>query len=210
MSKLPTLAGLLLCSSCATPLTASLRLSDKPLALQAQLSTARLVFVRPDHFSGSAVSAYFVDASTRRVLGKSVNQTAFAVDVEPGTHLLCPVPVFDQALGRMSPATAPAMATRTPLTRVTVEAGRTYLIRVSVRWGPVIEAVPVRPDTTWEQEVLEALKTTRPVELAPQLDDLAGDELSEWIDRCRLSSSDDVRLAGQPADGRLTAAPAPL
>ncbi len=210
MTKLPMLVGLLLCSRCATPLSASLRLAEKPLTLEAQRSTARLVFIRPDLFTGSALSAYFVDASTRRVLGKSVNQTAFAVDVEPGAHLLCPVPVFDQALTRMGPATAPAMATRTPLTRMTVEAARTYLLWVSVRWGPTIEAVPVRPDTAREKALLEALKNVRPVELAPKLDDLAVDELAEWLDQCRLSSSDDLRLGAQPADGRLSAPPAPL
>lgn len=210
MTKRWLVLGMVLGAGCATPLSGSLRLADKPLALQAQSTTARLVFVRPDRFTGSAVSAYFVDASTRRVLGKSVNQTAFAVDVEPGSHLICPVPVFDQALGRMGPATAPAMATATPLTRVKVEAGRTYLLWVSVRWGPVIEAVPVRPDTAREQALLEELEQVRPVELAPVLDDLAADELTEWIDQCRLSSDDDLRLGAQPDEGRVSAAPAAL
>lgn len=205
-------AVLSFCSSCATPLSASLRLSQKPLNLEAQQSTARLIFIRPNHFAGSGLGTYLVDASTRRVLGKSVNQTAFAVDVEPGTHLICPVPVLEQASRRIAPWTVAAVSIRTPLTRVTVEAGRTYLFSVSVRggWGGTIEAVPVSPDTAREDALLEALKEARPVELATRLDDLAVEELPEWLEQCRLSSGDDLRLGAQPADGRLTAAPAPL
>ncbi len=202
-------AVLLFCSSCATPLSASLRLSQQPLNLEAQQSTARLIFIRPNHFVGSGLGTYLVDASTRRVLGKSVNQTAFAVDVEPGTHLICPVPVLEQASRRIAPWTAAAVSIRTPLTRVTVEAGRSYLFSVSVRGG-TIEAVPVSPDTAREDALLEALKEARPVELAPRLDDLAVEELPEWLDQCRLSSGDDLRLGAHPGDGRLTAAPAPL
>lgn len=209
MTKHSLILGLALGAGCATPLTGSLRLADKPLALQAQSTTARLVFVRPDRFMGSGVSAYFIDFATKQVLGKSVNQTAFAVDVAPGSHLICPVPTFEQALVRMDPQTAPAMATSTPVTRVTVEPGRTYYFWVSVHWGARIEAVPMKRDTLREKALLETLKEVRPVVLAPQLDDLVADELDEWLDHCRLSSGDDVRLNAEPQDGQLTAAPLP-
>ncbi|MDP3234984.1 MAG: hypothetical protein Q8N26_19535 [Myxococcales bacterium] len=207
--RLPFLAFFILCSSCVTPLSGSLRLSERPLKLEAGPATARLVFVRPDRFLGGAVGAYLVDVSTKRVLGKSVNQTAFAVDVEPGSHLICPVPSFDQASSRIGPATAAALSTVVPMTRITVEAGRTYLFRVSVGWGPRIEAIPSRPDTLREKALLETLRDVRHVELAPKVDELPGDELAEWLDLCRLSSSDDLRLSTQPDEGRVSVAPTP-
>jgi hypothetical protein len=199
------------CVGCATPLTASVRLREQPVALSASPSRARLVFVRPDRFVGSAVSAYFVDAATQQVLGKSVNQTVFAVDVEPGAHVLCPVPVFDQAGQRMGPNTAPGQSTRVPPTTVTVEAGHTYLFRVDIQFGewPRIVALPVRAGTASEAQLVERLGSLRPVELAPKLDDLVTDELPAWIERCRKSADGDVTLVAQPRDGRWSAPGAP-
>ncbi|MCU0696615.1 MAG: hypothetical protein MUC96_08810 [Myxococcaceae bacterium] len=204
MRRLLAVVSSALLAGCLTPLSASLKPTDRPLSLEAPADRARLVFVRPARFTGSAVSAFFVDAASQRVLGKSVDQTMFAVDVEPGVHVVCPVPVFDQALARMGPQTTPSLVTALPPTRLTVEAGRTYLLWVSVQWGPRVEALPVRPDSPAERDLRLAMVRARPVELAPKLDDLVVDELPAWLDQCRRSFDADVRLTAEPLDGRLT------
>lgn len=216
--KSPALTCLvLLASGCLTPLTGSMRAVSRPLVLQPDPATARVVFVRAEHLRDHNLSIFFFDGPRGRVLGKSVNGSAFAVDLEPGDYLLCGAPVFEQTSLRLTPELArwpPSgwSSFQAPVTRLSVAAGRTYLLEATVASG-ALEARPVRPGTSREQRLLATLHEVRAAEPVAESDEFKqfadASLLKDWFEHCLASSSDDLRLRLVADEGRTTPAEQP-
>lgn len=209
ISRLAVCIAVLL-TSCATPLTGAMRPSAGPLSLIASPTTARVIFVRPAHFLGSALNPFIFDGLRRAVLGKAINGSWFAVDLEPGVYQLCPANIMFDSSGQQLTQFADfewvALGFRSPLTRLEVAAGKTYLLQIGIRWGPVIEAIPVRPGTLREARLLEELPSISPAEVvvsSPEFVSVSDPaQLDDWYEFCRESSSNDVRLRVEPDDGK--------
>ena len=199
-----------LLAGCATPLSGAMRASPAVLCLAASPTPARVIFARPDRFVGSAVNPFIFDGLRMKMLGQAVNGSYFAVDLEPGVYQLCPALIRFDGAGKQMWQFADfewvALGFRTPLTRLAVEAGKTYMLQVGIHWGPWIEATPVRPGTLREERLLAELPRIRaaePVVDSPEFIE-ASDKamLFDWYEMCRESSGADVRRRMDPEDGK--------
>ena len=195
--------GLLLAVSCAAPQAGSMKQRLTKLELQAPATTARVIFVRLPNPLGSTVTPFLIERGTMRVLGESLNGSAFSVDLAPGSYALCAaMPVYWRT-GWLYPWEFDfSRLLHTPLTRLEVIAGRTYLLEVRVN-GAVVEAVPARYGSLRARRLeaaLPELSALEPIAGAPQLQ-AEPQDLVSWFEQCVDSTSPDRWKAG-PDDGR--------
>ena len=138
-----------------------------------------------------------------RVLGESLNGSAFSVDLAPGSYAFCAATPVYWRTGWLFPWETidfPLWG-RTPLTRVEVIAGRTYLFEVRVD-ARLIEVVPARYGTLRARRMeaaLPGLQVLEPIAGAPQLQ-AEPQDLVSWLEQCVDSSVD--RWRAGPDDGR--------
>ncbi len=209
MRPLPTLLFPLALAACVAPLQGSMRPAPGELSFSPSPTSAKVVFMRPDRWVGGGLNAMLFDGVRGQVFGKSVNDSVFVAELEPGDYLVCPAPLLVDEDRRYGPEWARARGIVAPVTRLSVAAGKTYLVKVAVNWGPVVTALPVRPGSLREELALKELPHLRRSELLPDLPDnpernLFRDPkvLSRWFDFCLDSSGDDLRLKVRPEDGR--------
>ncbi len=192
---------MLLTSGCLTPLTGVLKPASAPVTMTAIPGKAHLVFLRPEQFVGASLSTLVFDPASRKVWGKSVNGAAFAVDVEPGRYELCQIPFLEGAVRQFTSVEYEQIGVTTPLTRLEVEAGKSYLLQMKVEWGARVEALPVRPGTPREEVLLATLQRVRHAEVA-SVETLDEKSAAAWADLCRVTSGPTVRLELKASDGR--------
>ncbi|MFZ5439669.1 MAG: hypothetical protein ACOZQL_06655, partial [Myxococcota bacterium] len=175
-------------TACLTPLRGAMRPSPRPLSLTAAPGKARLLFLRSEHFVGGALSVFYFDGVRGQVLGKSVNDSAFAVDVEPGEYQVCGVSIAEGAWGGPSPLPTPLPGASSRLTKLTVAEGKTYALRVRIGMGPRLEAWPVLPRTPRArvlEEELASLRAVEPVSDASEFVRMTDPrQQAEWFDLC--------------------------
>ncbi len=211
MRSLRLLLVSLLLAGCVTPIGGGMRQVAGPLSLSAPPNAARVVFVRPWSFVGPGFSPFIVDGRRKIVLGQSFNESAFAVDLAPGSYELCAAPIVKTKGSDFYPVPSEATARATlvnPVTRLDAVEGSTYLIRVAFSLGlrTSMELEPVRPGTRREHEVQAELVQARPMELEPRdatyrAAESAG-QVSEWFELCRNASDEATRLRLDAEDGR--------
>lgn len=188
-------------SGCLTPLTGSLKPAAQPVTMTASPGKAHVVFLRPEQFVGAALSTTVFDTGSRKVWGKSVNDSAFAVDVEPGSYELCSIPVLESAARQLTSVELEQIGVTTPITRIEVEAGKSYLLQMKVEWGGHLEALPVRAGTPREEVLLATLARVRHAEVVGN-ETLDEKSAAAWADLCRVTSGPTVRLNLKATDGR--------
>jgi hypothetical protein len=205
-------------SSCAIPLKGLMRPSAAPLNLTSSPTTARVIFARPPSFFGSAVVPTFIDPQRRTVFGQTPNDSYFAVDLEPGVYQVCPTMMaFDSAMARQQNMTDHdwfELGLRMPITELHVAAGNTYLLRISLSWGPRVRVIPIIPGSADEEKLLAALPGVRPAEVvtpAKEHETIADEEaLEAFYALCRDSSgAPETWLRMLPGESRATSASVP-
>ena len=146
----------------------------KPLAaglsMAAPADKARVVIARP--FRGAAFRmTYHVIDNDNRYVGDTFNDSAFAIDLEPGVHKLC--------------------AGKGPSVNATLAAGKTYLVRIDLTFTSV-RAVPVKPGTDDFKELMASMGEIRGAELITPFteDALKPDEVKEQATDCADSDKD--------------------
>jgi hypothetical protein len=190
------------CRPMPLPLTGSLRPAAGVVSLTAPPALARVVFVRKGQFYARDFTAKIFDTASRQVWGRSLDDSTFAVNVEPGSYELCPLPVFaDQSPNPRAKRTQvrdlEASWVKAPVTHVELAAGKTYLFSVQVPWGGRLEVMPVTHDSALEAEVLDLLPRTRQAEVTT-VETVDDDDLARFEQLCRLPSA----LRMEAAEGR--------
>lgn len=220
MGRLALFAVLAL-SSCAVPLQGLMRPSATPISLASAPTTARVIFARPANFFGSAIVPTFIDPQRGKVFGQSVDDSYFAVDLEPGVYQVCPTMMeFESAMSRQIDVTNRdwlGLGLRMPITELHVAAGNTYLLRIALSWGPRVRVLPIVPGSAEEEKLLAALPHVRPAEVVPVSDEhdtIADPEVLErFYAICRDSSGPpETWLRMLPGESRATpqSVPPPL
>lgn len=108
------------------------------------------------------------------------------------------------------------LGVRVPITELHVAAGNTYLVRVSLSWGPKVRVLPVIPGSSDEEMLLAALPNVRAAEVEPSAEEhrtaLEAEALEAIYDMCRDSSGHpDTWLRMLPGESRPSSpAPPPL
>jgi hypothetical protein len=204
--------------SCAMPLQGLMRPSATPLSLASAPTTARVIFARPANFFASAVVPTFIDPQRGTVFGQTVDDSYFAVDLEPGTYQVCPTLMRFNSLMTRQPEMRIhdwfEFGMRMPITELNVEAGNTYLLRVALSWGPRVSVQPIVPGSADEDKLLAALPRIRPAEVvrtAIEHQTAANPEaLEDFYALCRDSSGPpETWLRMLPGESRPTPHPVP-
>ncbi len=150
------------------------------------------------------------DGVRGHVFGKSVNDSVFVAELEPGDYLMCAAPVFDDADHRMDQLeSARRMGIVSPVSRLSVSAGKTYLVQISFDSDHARAALPVGAGSKREELAALDLPHLRQAELVPDTPDNAERSLfrdpkvlARWFEFCLDSSGDDMRLRLRAEDGR--------
>lgn len=213
------LLSVLGCCSCAMPLRGLMRPAAAPLSLASAPTTARVIFARPASFFGSAVVPTFIDPQRGTVYGQAVDDSYFAVDLEPGVYQVCPTLMRFHTPAVRQPEMRShdwyELGLRLPITELQLAAGNTYLLRVALSWGPRVRVLPIVPGSPEEEKLLAALPRVRPAEVmnaAPEHLTAADPEaLEDFSALCRDSSGPpETWLRMLPGESRPTpAAPPP-
>ncbi|MFT3837388.1 MAG: hypothetical protein QM723_10375 [Myxococcaceae bacterium] len=130
---------------------------------------ARVIVARP-HRGTAFRMAYHVIADGAYV-GDTFDDTAFAIDVAPGSHQIC--------------------AGNGPNVTANVEAGKTYLLRVDLTFTNV-KATPVKKGTDDFKELMEGIHEIRGTQVTVPFteDALKPAEVKEMANDCASSDKD--------------------
>jgi hypothetical protein len=126
-----------------------------------------VIFMQAPNVLAFGQGPFILDGAHRRVLGHSVPNSYFSVELEPGAYELCPAPARLDHLGTQV-ETAAQLAERVnglelPLVTFTFEAGRTYFIEVSSRF----RSIELTPHLSEEQALRDAVRDLRAAEFEP-------------------------------------------
>ncbi|MBL8909764.1 MAG: hypothetical protein JNM17_03570 [Archangium sp.] len=193
-------AFIFLLSACVV-LPAAMRKAPSNALPAGNFTLAQVVFARPLSFLGATEPVYVLERRTGRVLGISLNESAFAMELEPGAYELCPAPNIDAQIWQSYQGFEVSRFLHTPLTRIEVAAGRRYLVEVVVDRG-IYELVPARAGSQRELRLKNAfreLQLIEPVEGAAELQTTPL-ELAPWFENCSDSTAVE-RYQLRPDDG---------
>jgi hypothetical protein len=201
------------------PLTQVMRPAPGPVSFTGTPTKARVIFARPANFFGSAVSPTLLDPQRQLVFGQAINDSYFAVDLEPGVYQVCPALIRFNALGNQDGSLTDHdwydLGLRVPITELEVAAGNTYLLRIAISWGPRVRVLPIIPGSPEEERLLAALPGVRPAEVATDATEYRTaaepTALEAFSELCRDSSGPpETWLRMLPGESRPTTSSAPL
>lgn len=160
-------AWVLLCSGCVVPFSGALRAARDPVRFEASAGKARVIFMQAPNLLAFGQGPFLLDRARRQVIGHSVPNSYFSVELEPGSYELCPAPIWMDHMGRPR-ETAAQLEERVanlslPMVPFTFEAGGTYLIEVSSGFR-TIELSAVWPQVPGEQGLRDAVRELRAAE----------------------------------------------
>lgn len=173
--------------SCTGPQFGSLKRTGAPLDLIAPATSARLVFVRAATLMGDSTTPFVIERNSLRAFAEVPARSVVTLDVAPGQYEFCLVAPMMQQVGwrQLNWFIDMPDYVRTPLTRVEVAAGRTYLFEVRVvRAG--MELAPARRDSSRLrrlEEWLPELEVHAPIADSPILK-AEPEEIAPWMENC--------------------------
>lgn len=174
-------------ASCTGPQFGSLKRTGAAIDLIAPASSARLVFVRPVTLIGDNTTPFIIERHSLRPFAETPARSVVTLDVAPGQYEFCLVsPAMNQTGWRQQNWFLDLSAYyRTPLTRVEVAPGKTYVFEVRVLQTGM-ELTPARRDSSrmrkleeWlpELEVLTPISDSALLKAEPE-------EIAPWMENC--------------------------